>query len=139
MKLKSILVAGTLATATLVGVGSAQADEYFTGQICSDTDGDGRWEGYTVDTVEEADANYSPWHTFPGGSVGCEAFDTYVPPTPNPVVHCVSDEAEQDAQPVLPCVWDARHMGNGTGNSFVVRPLSVRYVSHHRAHVLAYP
>ena len=35
------------------------------------------------------------------------------------------------------CVWDARHMGNGIGRSFVVRPSGrVVYVSHARAHFL---
>lgn len=35
------------------------------------------------------------------------------------------------------CVWDARHMGNGHGRSFVVsRHGVVRYVSHARAHRL---
>lgn len=36
-----------------------------------------------------------------------------------------------------PCVWDARHMGNGEGSSFVRRPAGhVKYVSHKRAHKL---
>lgn len=45
------------------------------------------------------------------------------------------------------CVWDARHMGNGVGRSFVVREYrsgpfdlfaltTVTYVSHARAHCL---
>lgn len=35
------------------------------------------------------------------------------------------------------CVWDARHMGNGEGRSFVVRDSGrVVYVSHARAHYL---
>lgn len=33
------------------------------------------------------------------------------------------------------CVWDAKHMGNGEGRSFVVRKGGkVQYVSHARAH-----
>lgn len=35
------------------------------------------------------------------------------------------------------CVWDARHMGNGQGRSFVaLRNGSVVYVSHRVAHAL---
>lgn len=35
------------------------------------------------------------------------------------------------------CVWDARHLGNGTGRSFVVRASGrVVYVTHARAHLL---
>lgn len=35
------------------------------------------------------------------------------------------------------CVWDARHMGNGIGRSFIVHEDgSVTYVSHRRAHRL---
>jgi hypothetical protein len=33
------------------------------------------------------------------------------------------------------CVWDAAHMGNGTGDSFIMRHNgTIRYVSHARAH-----
>lgn len=36
-----------------------------------------------------------------------------------------------------PCVWDARHMGNGEGRSFMVQGSGrVVYVSHARAHEL---
>jgi hypothetical protein len=35
------------------------------------------------------------------------------------------------------CVWDARHMGNGAGRSYVAKPDGrVIYVSHARAHYL---
>lgn len=35
------------------------------------------------------------------------------------------------------CVWDARHMGNGEGDSFVMhKDGSVNYVTHRRAHRL---
>lgn len=35
------------------------------------------------------------------------------------------------------CVWDARHMGNGVGRSYVAKPDGrVIYVSHARAHFL---
>lgn len=35
------------------------------------------------------------------------------------------------------CVWDARHMGNGIGRSFIVsRTGHVKYVTHRRAHRL---
>jgi hypothetical protein len=45
-----------------------------------------------------------------------------------------------------PCVWDARHMGNGIGRSFVAIPVFpfrgtdpvVRYVSHRKAHRYAF-
>ena len=37
-----------------------------------------------------------------------------------------------------PCVWDARHRGNGVGKSFVVRRDGrVVYVTHRRAHRLS--
>jgi hypothetical protein len=40
-----------------------------------------------------------------------------------------------------PCVWDARHRGNGDGQSFVIRRHrdggdTVEYVTHRRAHYL---
>jgi hypothetical protein len=37
-----------------------------------------------------------------------------------------------------PCAWDARHMGNGRGDSFIIRTRNgpIRYVSHRLAHVL---
>lgn len=44
---------------------------------------------------------------------------------------CASEDAPG------PCVWDARHRGNGVGQSFLVtRTGEVRYVSHTRAHRL---
>lgn len=37
-----------------------------------------------------------------------------------------------------PCVWDARHMGNGSGKSFIRKASGrVEYVGHRRAHRLA--
>lgn len=37
-----------------------------------------------------------------------------------------------------PCVWDGRHMGTGGGKSYIVRKnMSVRYITHRRAHWLA--
>lgn len=48
-------------------------------------------------------------------------------------VPCASEDAAG------PCVWDARHMGNGEGRSFVVRASGrVVYVSHARAHALMF-
>lgn len=44
-----------------------------------------------------------------------------------------------EAGPEFPrCVWDARHMGNGLGQSFINRPRigDVLYISHRRAHRL---
>jgi hypothetical protein len=39
-----------------------------------------------------------------------------------------------------PCVWDARHRGDGVGRSFVVTARQrIIYVSHARAHRLAEP
>lgn len=58
-------------------------------------------------------------------------------PAPDPVPvrawqPCPNDEAAGG-----PCVWDARHMGNGHGRSFVVTARDrVRYVSHATAHAL---
>lgn len=35
------------------------------------------------------------------------------------------------------CVWDARHMGNGAGKSFIARrDGTITYVTHRRAHRL---
>lgn len=35
------------------------------------------------------------------------------------------------------CVWDGRHMGNGTGSSYVVhRDETINYITHRRAHRL---
>ena len=56
-------------------------------------------------------------------------------PDPHRMAAC----AAEDGGPVLPCVWDARHRGNGAGRSFVVRrDESVRYVTHRRAHKLTH-
>ena len=54
-----------------------------------------------------------------------------------PVRHMVSCVAE-DGGPVLPCVWDGKHRGNGKGKSFVVRKNGdIDYVTPRRAHKLA--
>jgi hypothetical protein len=51
---------------------------------------------------------------------------------------CVTDEAGE-GQPVVPCVWDARHRGNGKGRSFKVRAdRTLVYVTHYRAHRLLF-
>lgn len=45
---------------------------------------------------------------------------------------CATDEAEG-----VRCVWDARHMGNGTGRSFkLTKDADLVYISHLRAHRL---
>lgn len=37
----------------------------------------------------------------------------------------------------LPCVWDARHMGDGHGDSFIIRrDETTRYITHWWAHLL---
>ena len=38
------------------------------------------------------------------------------------------------------CIWDAIHMGNGEGDSFISREFGddIRYISHRRAHRLLY-
>lgn len=47
---------------------------------------------------------------------------------------CETDEAEVW---VAPCVWDARHQGNGIGKSFRTRQDgTVKFIKHHRAHRL---
>jgi hypothetical protein len=51
------------------------------------------------------------------------------------MAHCHSD----DGSGPRPCVWDARHMGDGEGRSFVKRIGGrIDYVGHRRAHHLAY-
>lgn len=51
-------------------------------------------------------------------------------------VPCLSDEPHPGTDP-QGCVWDARHMGNGVGRSFVVRPSGrLVFVTHARAHYL---
>jgi hypothetical protein len=51
-------------------------------------------------------------------------------------VPCLTDEPHPGPDP-RGCVWDARHMGNGVGRSFVVRPSGrLVYVTHERAHYL---
>lgn len=54
---------------------------------------------------------------------------------PTPVIYmCPSDEGES---PILPCVYDARHLGNGQGTSFIIRrDGEVVHVTHKRAHRL---
>ena len=47
---------------------------------------------------------------------------------------CATDEGS-DGQGSRPCVWDARHQGNGQGHSFIVRRDGrVQRISHARAH-----
>ena len=57
--------------------------------------------------------------------------------SPKPLKPCVTEDAP------APCVWDAVHMGNGTGTSFIVLPPTanypdgrVVYISHREAHDL---
>lgn len=52
--------------------------------------------------------------------------------------HCRYD----DGSGPLPCVWDARHMGNGQGKSFIARRSKgddprIFIIRHRRAHRLA--
>lgn len=47
---------------------------------------------------------------------------------------CATDEGLPFAEGGTRCVWDARHMGNGSGRSFFVNASGVHYVSHARAH-----
>lgn len=55
----------------------------------------------------------------------------------HPVYMCDTDEAGEGQPGPLPCVWDARHMGNGKGRSFIVRrDLATVRVTHRRAHSL---
>lgn len=56
---------------------------------------------------------------------------------PKPLKPCPTEDAPG------PCVWDATHMGNGTGQSFIVLPVTanypdgrVVYLSHREAHDL---
>lgn len=57
------------------------------------------------------------------------------PTVRGPKLPCPSDEGS-DGQG-FPCVWDAEHMGNGHGRSFIVTPAgTLTYVSHRRAHAL---
>lgn len=46
----------------------------------------------------------------------------------------------EEGQPVfIKCVWDAEHMGNGEGLSFIKRSDgTIRFITHRRAHRLAY-
>ena len=49
---------------------------------------------------------------------------------------CPTDEGP-DGVTVRPCVWDARHAGDGAGHSFrVTRSGSLIYLTHARAHAL---
>lgn len=51
---------------------------------------------------------------------------------------CATDEGP-DGQGSRPCVWDARHMGNGLGRSFIVRRDGrLQYLGHSRAHALVW-
>jgi len=43
---------------------------------------------------------------------------------------CANDEFV----PGIKCVWDARHMGNGSGRSFFTNAEGVHFISHARAH-----
>lgn len=39
--------------------------------------------------------------------------------------------------PGIRCVWDARHMGNGIGHSYLIRrDGSLHYITHRKAHAL---
>lgn len=59
------------------------------------------------------------------------------PVYPQRMARCVSEEHE--GQRVFPCVWDARHQGNGRGDSLLMRRHRVRVISHERAHRLWAP
>lgn len=65
------------------------------------------------------------------------------------VAHAAISAGPKSLQPCAtegspgPCVWDATHMGNGTGQSFIVLPPTanypdgrVVYLSHREAHDL---
>ena len=56
-----------------------------------------------------------------------------VPAEAHNIAHC----RYEDGPP--PCVWDARHMGNGDGRSFrLFADGSKKWLTHRRAHYLAY-
>jgi hypothetical protein len=50
------------------------------------------------------------------------------------VERCDTEEAFN-----APCVWDAKHQGNGQGNSSIaIRFIPVIFISHRRAHALTH-
>lgn len=59
--------------------------------------------------------------------------------SPVRMARCVSGEYDADVQPVFPCVWDARHQGNGRGDSLIMRRNRVVVIRHARAHRLWAP
>lgn len=53
--------------------------------------------------------------------------------------HCPTEEADGIPADVVPCIWDARHQGNGEGDSLSYRhrrdgTLTVRVIGHRKAH-----
>lgn len=78
------------------------------------------------------------------GAVRSDARPVVEPITSARMPACSFDDGSGTGR--RPCVWDARHMGNGLGDSFVAIPVYpfrgtdpvIRYVSHHRAHRLAF-
>lgn len=66
------------------------------------------------------------------GTEGAEWCATHRP-APERIPACLTDEGDQPG----PCVWDARHMGNGEGHSFFISKRD-RYwrIAHARAHCM---
>ncbi len=65
------------------------------------------------------------------------AYAATISASPRPLKPCATEDAP------APCVWDAVHMGNGEGTSFIVLPVTanypngrVVYISHREAHDL---
>lgn len=58
-------------------------------------------------------------------------------PAPHSVPACEFEDGSGQAK----CIWDARHMGNGEGNSLIIRnggtdEAQYKVISHRRAHRL---
>jgi hypothetical protein len=78
------------------------------------------------------------------GTIGIQRASAEPGSMPHPrFVGC--DDHRPGEQADLPCVFDARHMGDGTGRSFVVYRLKPgndhpvgRYITHRKAHALLY-
>jgi hypothetical protein len=94
----------------------------------------------TADTAHAANGA-DPAPVAAGRAPGAHAANVAVPRTiparstvRGPRVACVTEDALN-----VPCVWDARAMGNGRGHSFIVTRSHTRvYVSHARAHALLF-
>lgn len=93
--------------------------------------------GYSLEAPAGASVPCDEAWRYPGtaGAAACASLEL----TADRMPRCVAEDGSGQAR----CVWDARHMGNGEGQSVVIRhggtdDMTVTVVTHKRAHRLAW-